>query len=308
MRITSAVNGIERAFRWTEQELATTRTRGNYGTTLSAVDKMLEQARQIVENLEKIRNGESGGGANHGDKQDKQSDKDVTNPDTLSKVIAGTIDALNKMGFLHWNAPNTTQSDAPTVPADSHAEIKPKLKADVISKSDVSVEPMKKERKDWGKILKKYHIAVDGLKTYTFKAVGGAEFASYLKRWFDTLRVGFKNGVKLAMDKLPKKMYDFAFVFAAHWDAGTMGEFENMFLEWENGVKYRGLTYATPAEIGSIGERLPDMYAETDTGFDIMYEIINGPMHSLSMDECGRSPEYLSVGRLEARLCGDAFA
>ena len=131
---------------------------------------------------------------------------------------------------------------------------------------------------------------------------------TYLKRWFDTLRVGFKQGVKLAMDKLPKKMYDFAFVFATHWDKGTMGEFENMFLEWENGVKYRGLTYATPAEIGSIGERLPDMYAETDTGFDIMYEIINGPMHSLSMDVCGRSPEYLSVGRLEARLCGDAFA
>ena len=308
MRITSAVNGIERAFRWTEQELATTKTRGNYGTTIAAVDKMLEQARQIVENLEKIRNGESGGGTNHGDKQDKQSDKDITNPDTFSKLLVGTIDALNKMGVLHWNMPNSAQTDPHAVPAETRDEVMPKLEVDVVKKSDVSVESKKKERKDWGKILKKYHIAVDSLKTYTFKAVGGAEFASYLKRWFDTLRVGFKQGVKLAMDKLPKKMYDFAFVFATHWDKGTMSEFENMFLEWENGVKYRGLTYATPAEIGSIGERLPDMYAETDTGFDIMYEIINGPMHSLSMDVCGRSPEYLSVGRLEARLCGDAFA
>ena len=301
MRITSAVNGLERAFRWTEQELATTRTRGNYGTTIASIDKMLEQARQLVENLEKIRNGESGGGANHGDKQDKQSDKDVTNPDTLSKLIVGTIDALNKMGVLHWNAPNSAQSDPQTVPAETHNEIVPKLKA------DVAVEP-KKDRKDWGKIVKKYHIAIDGLKKYTFKHVGGAEFADYIKRWFDVVTNGFKNGVRLAADKIPRRLYDFAFVFGKYWGDGKMREFDDMFCEWENGVKYHGLTYSAPAEIGSMPDELPDPYGHYDYGCDIMLEIIEGPMKSLTKAVCGDSREFLSSDAFNKRLMGNATA
>lgn len=308
MRITSAINGIERAFRWTEQELATTKTRGNYGTTIAAVDKMLEQARQIVENLEKIRNGESSGGANHGDKQDKQSDKDVTNPDTLSKVIAGTIDALNKMGFLHWNTPNSAQSDVPTVPADSHAEINPKLKTDVAPKSDVAAEPTKKERKDWKKIVKQYHIAIDGLKNYTFKHIGGKEFADYIKRWFDVVTSNFKNGVRLAADKIPRRLYDFAFVFGKYWGDGKMGEFDDMFCAWENGVKYHGMTYSAPAEIGSMPDELPDPYGHYDYGCDIMLEIIEGPMKSLTKAVCGNSREFLSSDAFNWRLMGSPTA
>lgn len=312
MRITSAVNGLERAFRWTEQELATTRTRGNYGTTICAVDKMLEQARQLVENLEKIRNGESGGGTNHGDKQDKQSDKDITNPDTFSNLLVGAIDALNKMGFLHWNTPNTTQTDPQTnpqtVPAETHDEVMPKLEVDVVKKSDVSVEPKKKERKDWGKIVKQYHIAIDSLKNYTFKSVGGSEFANYIKRWFDAVTSGFKNGVRLAADKIPRRLYDFAFVFGKYWGDGKMREFDDMFCEWENGVKYRGLTYSAPTEIGTMPDELPDPYGYYDYGCDIMLEIIAGPMKSLTKAICGDSREYLSSDAFNKRLMGNATA
>ena len=290
MRINVAVSGIDRVIRWTEQELSSDKSRGSYSNTIRTIDKMISDAEHLLSNLRKLR-GFDGGNSNG---MGSASDVDM--------IVTTTISALEKLGYLTKpSVQQSTPTDSYDIQSTTNTETKV-VEAEIVPM--VSIEPVKqkststKKKTNWKLLNKQYSLAISAMSKIQFENPVAQKCANYIKRWFDTLKVGFKHGVKLGADMFANVISRISVVVAHHIDTNTMDEWEKDFSRWEDGVRYGTWTYSMPEEVAIFANRSKDerdaIYGRSDSPFDAFIELFNLAFQSVSRSKNGGGKEYLT--------------